>query len=105
MRSVPSPATSAPPMTGSACSSMTLAPSIPSSARTAGTELTIVGQVVAPFLLTGLLMPALVTAAASRLITVWAHLAAATAPDTSKAGAGRAGQRGCCSVISPWGQG
>ena len=59
---------------------------------TAGTELTIVGQVVAPFLLTRLLGPALVAAAPSRLITVWAHLAAATATDTSKAGAGRAGQ-------------
>ena len=28
------------------------------------------------------------------------HLAAATAMDSPKAGAGRAGQRGCCSVIS-----
>jgi len=85
---------------------MTPAPSTPSSAQTtAGTELTIVGQVVAPFLLTRLLMSALVAVAPSRLITVWDHLAAATAMDTSKAGAGRARQRGCCSVISPWGQG
>jgi len=72
---------------------------------TAGTELTIVGQVVAPFLLTRLLVSALVAAAPSRLITIWDHLGAATATDTSKAGAGRAGQRDCCSVISPWGQG
>ena len=36
----------------------------------AGTELTIAGQVVAPFLLTRLLMPALLTAAPSRVITV-----------------------------------
>jgi dehydrogenase/reductase SDR family protein 12 len=36
----------------------------------AGTELTILGQVVAPFLLTRLLMPALLTAAPSRVITV-----------------------------------
>jgi hypothetical protein len=38
---------------------------------TGGTELTIAGQVVAPFLLTRLLMPALVAAAPSRLVTVW----------------------------------
>ena len=31
--------------------------------------------------------------------------AAATATDSPEAGAGRAGQRGCCSVISPRGQG
>ena len=37
---------------------------------TAGTELTIVGQVVAPFLLTRMLMPALLAAAPSRVITV-----------------------------------
>jgi len=42
------------------CSSTTLAPPTPSSADTAGTELTIVGQLVAPFLLTRLLRPALV---------------------------------------------
>ena len=36
----------------------------------AGTELTIVGQVVAPFLLTRMLMPALLAAAPSRVITV-----------------------------------
>ncbi len=36
----------------------------------AGTELTILGQVVAPFLLTSLLMPALLAAAPSRVITV-----------------------------------
>jgi NAD(P)-dependent dehydrogenase (short-subunit alcohol dehydrogenase family) len=36
----------------------------------AGTELTIAGQVVAPFLLTRLLVPALLTAAPSRVITV-----------------------------------
>ena len=36
----------------------------------AGTELTIVGQVVAPFLLTRLLMPALLAAAPSRVIVV-----------------------------------
>jgi NAD(P)-dependent dehydrogenase (short-subunit alcohol dehydrogenase family) len=36
----------------------------------AGTELTILGQVVAPFLLTTLLMPALLAAAPSRVITV-----------------------------------
>lgn len=36
----------------------------------AGTELTVAGQVVAPFLLTRLLMPALLTAAPSRVITV-----------------------------------
>jgi dehydrogenase/reductase SDR family protein 12 len=36
----------------------------------AGTELTILGQVVAPFLLTGMLMPALLAAAPSRVITV-----------------------------------
>jgi len=36
----------------------------------AGTELTIAGQVVAPFLLTRLLMPALLAAAPSRVITV-----------------------------------
>ena len=36
----------------------------------AGTELTIVGQVVAPFLLTRLLLPALLAAAPSRVITV-----------------------------------
>jgi dehydrogenase/reductase SDR family member 12 len=35
-----------------------------------GTELTILGQVVAPFLLTRLLMPALLAAASSRVITV-----------------------------------
>ena len=35
----------------------------------------------------------------------WDHLAAATATDSPEAGAGRAGQRGCCSVISPRGQG
>ena len=40
----------------------------------------------------------------SRLITVWDYVAAATATGTSKAGAGRAGQLGCCSVVSPWGQ-
>ena len=37
---------------------------------TGGTELTIVGQVVAPFLLTGMLMPALLAAAPSRVIAV-----------------------------------
>ena len=37
---------------------------------TAGTELTIVGQVVAPFLLTRMLMPALLAAAPSRVIAV-----------------------------------
>jgi dehydrogenase/reductase SDR family protein 12 len=36
----------------------------------AGTELTVLGQVVAPFLLTTLLMPALLDAAPSRVITV-----------------------------------
>jgi dehydrogenase/reductase SDR family protein 12 len=36
----------------------------------AGTELTVLGQVIAPFLLTRLLMPALLAAAPSRLITV-----------------------------------
>ena len=36
---------------------------------------------------------------------LWDHLAAATATDSPEAGAGRAGQRGCCSVISPRGQG
>ena len=36
----------------------------------AGTELTVAGQVAAPFLLTGLLMPALLAAAPSRVITV-----------------------------------
>ena len=36
----------------------------------AGTELTVLGQVVAPFLLTRLLMPALLAAAPSRVITV-----------------------------------
>jgi hypothetical protein len=36
---------------------------------------------------------------------LWDHLAAATATDSPKAGAGRAGRRGCCSVISPRGQG
>ena len=36
----------------------------------AGTELTVLGQVAAPFLLTRLLMPALLTAAPSRVITV-----------------------------------
>jgi NAD(P)-dependent dehydrogenase (short-subunit alcohol dehydrogenase family) len=36
----------------------------------AGTELTVLGQVTAPFLLTRLLMPALVAAAPSRVITV-----------------------------------
>ena len=36
---------------------------------------------------------------------VWDHLAAATGTDSPAAGAGRAGQRGCCSVISPRGQG
>lgn len=36
---------------------------------------------------------------------VWDHLAAATGTDSPEAGAGRAGQRGCCSVISPRGQG
>lgn len=36
----------------------------------AGTELTVLGQVVAPFLLTTLLMPALLAAAPSRVITV-----------------------------------
>ncbi len=36
----------------------------------AGTELTVLGQVVAPFLLTRLLMPALLAAASSRVITV-----------------------------------
>ena len=41
----------------------------------------------------------------SLLITVWDQVAAATAAGASKAGAGRAGQRGRCSVISPWGQG
>jgi dehydrogenase/reductase SDR family protein 12 len=35
-----------------------------------GTELTIAGQVVAPFLLTSLLMPALLAAVSSRVITV-----------------------------------
>ena len=35
-----------------------------------GTELTVAGQVVAPFLLTSLLMPALLAAAPSRVITV-----------------------------------
>jgi hypothetical protein len=64
-----------------------------------------VGPVVAPFLLTRLLMPALVAAAPSRLITVWDHLATATATDTSKAGAGRAGQRGWGLVVFPLGQG
>ena len=71
MRSAPSPASSAPPMTGSTCSSTTRAPST-REFRTdrAGTELTILGQVVAPFLLTTLLMPALLAAAPSRVITV-----------------------------------
>jgi len=36
----------------------------------AGTELTVLGQVIAPFLLTRLLMPALLAAAPSRVITV-----------------------------------
>lgn len=36
----------------------------------AGTELTVAGQVIAPFLLTHLLMPALLTAVPSRVITV-----------------------------------
>jgi len=36
---------------------------------------------------------------------LWDHLAAAAATDSPKAGAGRAGQCGCCSVISPRGQG
>ena len=36
---------------------------------------------------------------------LWDHLAAATATDSPEAGAGRAGQRGCCPVISPRGQG
>ena len=39
-------------------------------ANQTGTELTIAGQVVAPFLLTSLLMPALVAAAPARVITV-----------------------------------
>ncbi len=36
---------------------------------------------------------------------LWDHLVAATATDSPEAGAGRAGQRGCCLVISPRGQG
>jgi len=39
-------------------------------ADASGTELTVLGQVVAPFLLTGLLLPALLAAAPSRVITV-----------------------------------
>ena len=39
-------------------------------ADAAGTELTVLGQVIAPFLLTRLLMPALLAAAPSRVITV-----------------------------------
>ena len=36
----------------------------------AGTELTVAGQVIAPFLLTSLLLPALLAAGQSRVITV-----------------------------------
>jgi dehydrogenase/reductase SDR family protein 12 len=58
-------------MTGWMCSSTTRAPSTPSSApNAAGTELTVLGQVIAPFLLTRLLMPALLAAAPSWVITV-----------------------------------
>ena len=63
MRSASSPASSARPMTGSTCSSTTLAPSAPGNRTgTAGTGLTIVGQVVAPFLLIRMLMPGVATA-------------------------------------------
>ena len=60
MRSAPAPATSAPPMTGSSAHPQRWRhpPRVPPD--TAGTELTIVEQVVAPFLLTRLLRPALV---------------------------------------------
>ena len=58
-------------MTGSTCSSRTQASSTRRSARDgAGTELTILGQVAAPFLPTTLLMPTLLASAPYQVITV-----------------------------------
>ena len=58
-------------MTGWTCSSTTRAPCTPSyRVNGAGTELTVAGQVISPFLLTSLLRPALLAAGRSRVITV-----------------------------------